>query len=206
MPNLYVLKDEVSGFLKIGRANDVAVRIRNLRVGNPSLNLVKAYETEHDNELETFIHNRFANRRQRGEFFQVSPDEVEKEIHDALQVIQDRPDTAILEATQTSLAQESPRDANEKEVELLNSLLEVRADMARLNLLETTLLERLKVSIGNNSGLKDWATYKPSFREDIDLPRLRSERPEIFEEYKRRTVFRPLRVRKFIRFNDDLVG
>jgi hypothetical protein len=204
MPKLYVLKDEVSGFLKIGRANNVAERIQNLRVGNPSLNLIETYETEHNNELETFLHNRFAHRRQRGEFFQVTFDEVEKEIHDALKVIQERPDKAILEATQTSLVQTPPRDASEKEVELLNRLLEVRADMAKLSLLETALLERIKISIGNSSGLNDWATYRSTSREAIDVPRLKAEHPEIFEAYRRRTVFRSLKIRKFINFNADL--
>jgi hypothetical protein len=204
MPYLYILKDETTSFIKIGKANDILLRIRNLRTANPNLNVVQTIECKHSNELETFLHNRFAHRRQRGEFFQVTTDEVEKEIHHALKVIQERPDTAILEATQFSLAQTSPRDASEKEVELLNRLLEVRADMAKLNLLETALLERIKVSIGNSSGLKDWATYKSTSREDIDVPRLKAEHPEIFEAYRRRTVFRQLRIRKFINFNADL--
>jgi hypothetical protein len=205
MPYLYLLKDEVSGFLKIGKANNVLVRIKNLRIANPNLNIIQTIKTDHSGELETFLHNRFAHRRQRGEFFQVSPDEVDREIHHALEMISGRPDRAILEATQASLAQESIRDASKNEVELMSSLLELRAEMAKLNLLETALIERLKVSIGNNAGLKDWATYKSTLREDIDSPRLRTEHPEIFEAYKKRTIFRQLRVRKFINFNADLM-
>jgi hypothetical protein len=204
MSNLYILKDEVTGFLKIGRARDVLVRIRNLRVGNPNLNLIKSYETIHCSKIEAFLHKRFAHFRQRGEFFQVTLDEVEKEINHALTVIQDRPDKTVLQMTQESLALDPPRDANHDEIKLLTDLLEVRAEMATLTLRETALEERLKVSIGNSSGLTDWATFKSLLREDIDATRLRVELPEIYEKYKKSKSVRQLKVRKFINFNNDL--
>jgi hypothetical protein len=197
MSHLYVLKDEISGFLKIGRANDVITRVRNLRVANPNLNILQIIETEYSPEIETFIHNRFAHCRQRGEFFQVTADEVSREIRQALKVIQDRPDRAILEATEAALAADSLRDANQNEIDLLNSLLELRAEKASLKLLETALIERLKVSIGNNAGLRDWATYKSHLREGIDTLSLQRDHPEILEKYKTQTGYRVLKVRKF---------
>ena len=200
MSHLYVLKDEASGFLKIGKTNDVTARMRNLRTANPYLNILQAIKTEYSTELETFIHNRFALNRQRGEFFQVTADEVSREISQALKVIQDRPDRAILEATETALAPDSLRDANKTEVDLLNSLLELRAEKARLKLLETALIERLKVSIGNNAGLRDWATYKSHLRESIDTLNLQRDHPEVLEKYRIRTVYRALKVKKFINF------
>ena len=204
MSNLYILKDEVTGLLKIGKARDVFVRIRNLRVGNPNLNLIRSYETLHSSEIEAFLHKRFAHLRQRGEFFQITTEVVEKEIHYALTVMQDRPDETVLQMTQEFCTAGPPREANQDEIKLLTDLLEVRAEMATLKLREETLEERLKVSIGDSSGLTDWATFNSYLRENIDTARLRVEFPEIYEQLKKSKVVRQLRVRKFINNNDDL--
>lgn len=67
----YIAKDG-SGLFKIGKSENVRLRIKSLSVANPLIELV--YEINRDVESE--LHKRFENKRVRGEWFSLSNDDI----------------------------------------------------------------------------------------------------------------------------------
>lgn len=67
----YVIKDK-SGLFKIGKSEDVGQRIKNLSVGNPSIELVCEINRDVESELQKF----FESRRVCGEWFSLSNDDI----------------------------------------------------------------------------------------------------------------------------------
>ena len=97
---------------------------------------------------------------------------------------------------------EPARGAINSELELINEILKIRAELQKLNLKEGVLIDRLKISIGASSGLKNWATFNPVERHTIDVQALRRECPEIADRFSTRSTSRTLRIQPFIRQRD----
>lgn len=75
MQYLYLIKCQQ--FVKIGVANDVQNRIAQLSTGNPfKLELLAVFAFESANTVEAALHQRFLDKRKRGEWFVLSLQEL----------------------------------------------------------------------------------------------------------------------------------
>ena len=72
MSGVYVLKDNETNLLKIGRASNLKERLSNLRTANPRLELVQWFETDDDSTVEAYVHSKLVKHRKSGEFFEVN--------------------------------------------------------------------------------------------------------------------------------------
>lgn len=69
----YLISDQVSGMVKIGKAVNVESRIISLQCGSASkLKLIHLF----DANIERLLHVKFKDKRKHGEWFDVSPDEI----------------------------------------------------------------------------------------------------------------------------------
>jgi len=78
-PCVYFLQDiDVTGYVKIGRSTNPYHRLRDFGVKLPfATRLVHIIEYHNDAELERFLHGYLANKRVRGEWFDLSDFEME---------------------------------------------------------------------------------------------------------------------------------
>lgn len=75
MQYLYLIKCQQ--FYKIGIANDVQSRLAQLSTGNPfDLEVLAVYGFENAEPVERAIHQKFANSRRRGEWFELDNSQV----------------------------------------------------------------------------------------------------------------------------------
>lgn len=85
MQYLYLIKCQQ--FYKIGVANDVQSRLAQLSTGNPfKLEVLAVYGFANAEFVERAIHQRFANERKRGEWFEIG-DEAEMNFRHICQVL-----------------------------------------------------------------------------------------------------------------------
>jgi len=77
--NVYLMKSDLNGRIKIGRTKDKPVyRERTLQSQEPEVNLIFHREVLHMNETERYLHTLFDSKRFRGEWFDLSGDDIEK--------------------------------------------------------------------------------------------------------------------------------
>lgn len=79
MGYVYLIQEGDKDIYKIGVSkNDVELgRVKNLQTGNSDeLNVINVFKCEHYFKLEGFLHRRFNSRHKRGEFFQLTDEEV----------------------------------------------------------------------------------------------------------------------------------
>ena len=77
--NVYLMKSDLNGRIKIGRTKGKPVyRERTLQSQEPEVSLIFYRKVENMNETERFLHNLFASKRLRGEWFELSNDDIEK--------------------------------------------------------------------------------------------------------------------------------
>ena len=71
---VYFILDSFSGALKIGKANDINIRISDLQTGNPNeltfLGYIECNSSEHAKQLESLYHKEYNHLRVRGEWFE----------------------------------------------------------------------------------------------------------------------------------------
>jgi hypothetical protein len=75
---VYFIKDSQSGYVKIGRTDDdISIRLTQLQVGNPSeLTVCKTIECN-SREVEKKLHEQFADKHIRGEWFNITDVDIE---------------------------------------------------------------------------------------------------------------------------------
>ena len=74
---VYVIKCQ--DYYKIGKANNVDSRLRDLQVSNPyDLELIKTFEVDDGFRFEKFLHKTFKNKHSRGEWFKLSREDLVK--------------------------------------------------------------------------------------------------------------------------------
>jgi hypothetical protein len=74
---LYFIMNESTGYVKIGFTYDLEERLRKIRLGTPEpLTVIHKVETRFYAELEKMLHERFANKRLRGEWFALNEDDL----------------------------------------------------------------------------------------------------------------------------------
>lgn len=72
---IYLLLDERSGYVKIGRAKDPSARERTLQSENPCVSMI--YRGPADASLENELHQEYAEFRVRGEWFKLSKTQID---------------------------------------------------------------------------------------------------------------------------------
>lgn len=72
---VYLMKDERSGFYKIGYSRDPKHRERTLQAEAPLVELLHAWEGTIDDEQQ--LHHMFASQRIRGEWFDLAPQDIQ---------------------------------------------------------------------------------------------------------------------------------
>jgi hypothetical protein len=72
---IYLVHDERTGYIKIGRARNPSARERTLQSENPQF--VMLFRGPADAELERELHEEFAQYRVRGEWFRLSETHIE---------------------------------------------------------------------------------------------------------------------------------
>lgn len=77
--NVYLMKNELNGRIKIGRTKGEPVyRERTLQSQEPEVNLIFHREVLRMNETERYLHKMFESKRFRGEWFELSEGDIEK--------------------------------------------------------------------------------------------------------------------------------
>jgi len=64
----YILKDNKTGYYKIGRSANPKHREKTLQAENPNYNLIKVF----DNNIEKELHHKYSRQRLRGEWFNLN--------------------------------------------------------------------------------------------------------------------------------------
>jgi hypothetical protein len=72
---IYLVLDERTGHIKIGRAKNPSVRERTLQSENPQV--IMLFSGPADADMEQELHQEYAQNRVRGEWFKLSKDQVE---------------------------------------------------------------------------------------------------------------------------------
>jgi hypothetical protein len=205
MPGVYILNDPSTNYLKIGRATNLEERILNLRTANPRLELVKWIETDFGNQIETYLHNRFVLNRREGEYFDIEFTLIEQELNEVLALIDSKPHDAIIREVSSIQEVSKSREATNDELIMLSEILKIKSEIQKLEFKVNILLDKLKVSIGENSGLKNWATFRPFTRLNFDQITFKNEKPEIYKNYCKQSTIRYLKIRPFIKQNEELL-
>jgi hypothetical protein len=197
MPTVYLLSDQQTQFIKIGRATNFTERYANLRVANPWLGIGYLLETEHASYVEKCMHQRFAHLRQEGEFFDVSLTEAKDyldKVHEISQVIFD----PNLDALANITPNEDLIEPDASDWELITQISELNAEIAAIELKRDALEVALKLKIGESGGIRNMATWATQIRNTFDSARFREENPGVYEQYQRETSSRILRYRRFL--------
>jgi hypothetical protein len=87
MHNLYVIGEEGSSFVKIGKAHDVDERLKLLQIGNPR-RLIALHVEHKAGRYEHQVHQRLSDYHLRGEWFDLGQDPVAV-VLEAITAIQD---------------------------------------------------------------------------------------------------------------------
>ncbi len=197
MPTVYLLSDQQTQFIKIGRATNFTERYANLRTANPWLGIGYLLETEQASYVEKCMHQRFAHLRQEGEFFDVSLTEAKdylEKVHQTSQIIFN-PD---IEALATIAPNEDIMEPDASDWELITKISELNAEIAAIELKRDALEVMLKLKIGESAGIRNMATWATQIRNTFDSARFREENPGVYEQYQRETSSRIFKYRRFL--------
>ena len=75
---IYLIKNKDTGHMKIGIAKDIKQRLKALQTGSVSeLEVLSLIYSETPYTLEKNLHNRFASKRLRGEWFNLEGSDIE---------------------------------------------------------------------------------------------------------------------------------
>jgi hypothetical protein len=196
MPGVYVLNDPHTQLVKIGRATDLDERLANLRTGNPRLALIEWFETPEASLVETYVHNKLAENRREGEFFDVPADMALQEVRGILALLSDRPHRDAIKTIRTIEDLEEDREPNAKELILLEQIVALRARIKTLQTEDEILTERLMVMVGKSKGLLGWASFNGSSTNRFESSRFQVEHPDLARDYMKTSYSRTLRIRK----------
>ena len=73
---IYLMKDEINGFIKIGRAKNPESRERTLQSEKPTIKLI--YKCKGFVSDETLLHKKYKKYRLRGEWFRLTNEQIEE--------------------------------------------------------------------------------------------------------------------------------
>lgn len=75
----YLMKDDANGYYKIGMSKNPTYRERTLQSDKPTITLIcsKEFSSRTEaSELEKYLHKKYANKRERGEWFRLSEQDI----------------------------------------------------------------------------------------------------------------------------------
>ena len=196
MPGVYVLNDPHTKLIKIGRATDLDDRLANLRTANPRLAVIEWFETPEASLVETYVHNKLAEHRQEGEFFDVPAELALQEVRGILALLADRPQKEAIESIKTIEELEDDREPDANELSLLEQIVSLRARIKTLQTEDDLMTERLMVMVGKSKGLLGWASFNGTTTNRFDAGRFQSENPDLAKDYMKTSYSRTLRIRK----------
>lgn len=75
---VYIGYDESSRYFKIGKSNDVSRREREIRNMNPTFRVLCHAPTENQDVTEKALHEKYASKRIIGEWFDLSPKDIQE--------------------------------------------------------------------------------------------------------------------------------
>jgi hypothetical protein len=186
MGHVYFIRDESSGLTKIGATgnNDVAVRLRQLQTGNPSLKLAWKYEAAEPFGLENLLHGRYALKRREQEFFDLD----DADIHDAQQFCDEckqttRPTKDRASSLQNVRDNGVLLDPAEAHRQIVAELQQVNREYMYLEAKKKALENQLKTIIGINAGIEGLCTWKSSVTSVFNEERLKLEQLELWTRY-----------------------
>ena len=196
MPGVYVLNDPHTQLIKIGRATDLDDRLANLRTANPRLAVIEWFETPEASLVETYVHNKLAEHRQEGEFFDIPAELALQEVRGILALLADRPQKEAIESIKTIEELEDEREPDANELSLLEQIVSLRARIKTLQTEDDLLTERLMVMVGKSKGLLGWASFNGTTTNRFDASRFQSENPDVAKDYMKTSYSRTLRIRR----------
>jgi predicted GIY-YIG superfamily endonuclease len=73
---VYVMECKRVGYFKIGYTNNISSRLKQLKTANPTIQITYYQKVNNMFELETFLHERFKNKKVKGEWFDLTNAEI----------------------------------------------------------------------------------------------------------------------------------
>ena len=201
MSGVYVLKDNESNLIKIGRASDLQRRLANLRTANPRLEVVQWFETANDSTVEAYVHSKLIKFRKAGEFFEVSPAIAIAEIELILNLLSKKPTNEEVDSVRSLSDLASARSPTPEEANMFQEIVQIRAQIKTLQCLDDVMSEILMVRIGACDGIEGWASFPGMKADRFDATRFRNENPELAQKYIETTYRRMLRIRPHMNRN-----
>jgi hypothetical protein len=193
---VYIYRSGTGNIFKIGKATDVAKRVRAHTTGNPEpLTEFAIIETEEASKCETYLHHRLRSRRSTRssatEFFEVDPDELPVLIEDARHYVRELlPAFAEAERLGDAWCDDRVLVPSEDVLATYRELLEVCETHDTLGFQREFLKARLKIAVGTASGIERVADWRAVTRQRLDGELLRRDRRDIYDKYQRQTRFR----------------
>jgi Meiotically Up-regulated Gene 113 (MUG113) protein len=195
---VYIYRSGEGNVFKIGRATDLAKRLKTHATGNPErLTEFAVIETDHASKCETYLHHRLRSKRStRGdgnEWFEVDPDQlsalVEDARHYAGEVV---PMIAAAERLSEEKCDERILQPTDGVLEMHRELVDVRERHGTLGFERARLEAELKLVIGTALGIERVAHWKTVVSHKFQADLFKSERPNLY-----RTFLRESRSRRF---------
>jgi predicted GIY-YIG superfamily endonuclease len=182
---VYIYRSGGGNVFKIGRATDLAKRLRTHATGNPEpLTEFAVIETEHAAQCETYLHHRLRSKRSTRsdatEFFEVDPDELATLVADARHWANEvLPMMAEAERLSEETCDDRILQPTDGVLETYRTLVDVRERYDTLGFQKDWLEAQLKLIIGTASGIDRIADWKTVLSHRLDGDLFKSEHPDL---------------------------
>lgn len=200
----YIFRQGSSDVFKLGKANTLTTRTNSLRTSNKELELFDHVQTDQPLKGEQFLKARWAGRKchYRSEFYRLTEDEVRAGMT-ALQQYLDEVLPDELEQVQ-ELAELETADHDDTVVEpsaevvaAHRKLVEIEAELRRLEAEAEPLRREILLAIGKNRGITGVGTYdKADSMRWLNSERLEADHPELCAQFQKFTLDKTLLRRK----------
>jgi hypothetical protein len=172
-------------------------RKRGLATGSPvSITLYRSVETGDPSRLEAYIHRLLGAQRAKGEFFRVSRQELDRAVDESVARVRE---LLPLVQTASKLRRTKPNErmlAPLDEVRRVALELKVAQDQRWLLDRRIELLaSKIQIAIGENCGMDGVASWKWKDHWEMDTKRFEAEHKELYDEYRRNSGARELRLK-----------
>jgi Meiotically up-regulated gene 113 len=206
--HVYCFRLGTGNCYKVGRTkNSPEERKRGLSTGSPEkFEPYRDIETENAPELEAYIHHLLDEKRAaNGEFFNVSSQELDEAVDQALAFLAE---SQPLCREADELKQRKP--LNDTPVEATPEMLEAYRQLRRLRQ-ENYLMEKqiclleskIQVAIGDAVGMQGIASWKWVSRPTLDIARFKAEQESLYQAYLRESGVGGSASRKWILLGED---
>jgi hypothetical protein len=203
MSFVYILQSGEENLYKIGIANDVDERLRDLKTGNPRrffvFGLIDTVDRESANAVESFLHKMFQSKRVPGggrEFFALTRMEAEDAERAGRAFLSEalprRKEVEALSKEESDDRLLRPRD---QDWEVVRSLLHWRENKYKAEIECERNENRLKLTIGASAGIDGLATWKSHLVARFDQGAFKLAEPDLYQAFVREARQRDLRLR-----------